>query len=71
MIRIILALALIVAAAFGVAWLAGQSGSVALSWSGSRIVTSVPMFLLGLAVVVIAVMSIVALVRALLSKPAP
>ena len=71
MIRIILLVVLIAAVVAGVAWLAGQGGSVAFTWNGWHLVISMPVFLLGLAVVVIVAMSIVAIVRKLLSNFAP
>ena len=53
MIRIILFLALIAAAAAGAAWVADQPGDVVLSWGGWRAETSLPVFVLALGIVVI------------------
>jgi len=57
MIRVLFFLALIAAAAFGAAWIADQSGTVNLVWSGWRIETSLPVFalILGIAFVVAAI----------------
>jgi HemY protein len=52
--RIILFLVLIALAAGGAAWVADQSGEVALSWGGWRVETSLPVFALALGVVVVA-----------------
>ena len=52
MIRIILFLALIAALAAGAAWVADQPGDVVLSWSGWRAETSLPVFVLGIGIVV-------------------
>ena len=47
MVRIILFLVLIALAAAGAAWVAEQPGDVVLSWGGMRIVTTLPVFVLG------------------------
>ena len=47
MYRIILFLVLIALAAAGAAWVADQSGDVALSWDGWRVQTTLPVFALG------------------------
>ena len=49
--RIILFLVLIALAAAGAAWIAEQSGDVVLSWSGWRIHTTLPVFVLALGIV--------------------
>src|SRR4249919_1530797 len=46
MIRIILFLALIAAAAAGAAWVADQPGEVVLSWGGTRAKMELPVFVL-------------------------
>jgi HemY protein len=52
--RIILFLVLIALAAAGAAWVADQSGDVALSWGGWRVQTTLPVFALALGVTVAA-----------------
>ena len=52
MIRIILFLALIAALAAGAAWVADQPGDVVLSWGGWRAETTLPVFVLGIGIVV-------------------
>jgi HemY protein len=54
MIRIILFLALIAAAAEGAAWMADQPGTVVLSWGGWRAEMALPVFVLGLGIAVVA-----------------
>jgi HemY protein len=56
MVRIILFLVLIALAAVGAAWVADQTGDVALSWGGWRIETSLPVFALTLGVIIVAAM---------------
>src|SRR3981081_1177219 len=56
MYRIILFLGLVALAAAGAAWVADQSGDVALSWGGWRVETSLPVFALGLAIAIVAAM---------------
>jgi HemY protein len=70
MLRIILFLVLIAAAAAGAAWVADQGGDVALSWGGWRAETSVPVFVLALALTVIAAMATWAILRGLWRTPA-
>jgi HemY protein len=53
MIRIILFLALIAAAAAGAAWMADQPGDVVLSWGGWRAETALPVFMLALGIVIV------------------
>ena len=53
MLRIILFLILIAAAAEGAAWIAGQAGDVTLTWGGWRIATTIPVFALGLGFVAV------------------
>src|SRR5215468_11269316 len=69
MIRIILFLALIAAAAAGAAWVADQSGDVVLSWGGWRAQTTLPVFLLALGVVVVAALIAWSILRALWKLP--
>lgn len=54
MIRIILFLVLIAALAAGAAWIAEQPGDVVLSWGGWRAETTLPVFVLGLGIAVVA-----------------
>jgi HemY protein len=56
MYRIILFLVLIALAAAGAAWVADQPGDVALSWSGWRVETSLPVFALALGIAIVAAM---------------
>jgi HemY protein len=51
MLRIVLSLALIALAVTGAMWIAGQTGDVALSLGGWRIVVALPVFILALALV--------------------
>jgi HemY protein len=67
--RIILFLVLIALAAAGAAWVADQSGDVALSWGGWRVETSLPVFALALGVTVVAAMLAWAILSALWRTP--
>jgi HemY protein len=69
MFRIILFLVLIALAAAGAAWVADQSGDVALSWSGWRIQTSLPVFALILGAVIVAAMLAWSILRGLWRTP--
>ena len=69
MIRIILFLVLIALAAAGAAWVAEQTGDVSLSWGGWRLQTSLPVFALALGIVVVAAMSLWAILRGLWRTP--
>jgi HemY protein len=69
MVRIILFLLLIALAAAGAAWVADQSGEVVLSWSGWRVVTTLPVFALGLGVVAVAAVVAWSILRALWRTP--
>jgi HemY protein len=69
MYRIILFLVLIALAAAGAAWLADQSGDVALSWGGWRVQTSLPVFALALGVAIVAAMLAWTILRALWRMP--
>src|SRR5258707_9759922 len=68
--RIILFLVLIALAAAGAAWIADQSGDVALSWGVWRIQMTLPVFVLVLGIVIVAAMSAWAILRGLLRAPA-
>src|SRR3979411_3079265 len=67
--RIILFLVLIALAAAGAAWIADQSGDVALSWGVWRIHTSLPVFVLALGVVIVAAMLAWSILRGLWRTP--
>ena len=69
MIRIILFLALIAALAAGAAWVADQPGDVVLSWGGWRAETTLPVFVLGIGIVVVVAMMIWAILRGLWRTP--
>jgi HemY protein len=69
MYRIILFLLLIALAAAGAAWVADQTGDVVLSWGGVKIVTTLPVFALALAITVVAAMLAWSLLRALWRMP--
>src|SRR5215510_7779719 len=69
MIRIILFLALIAAAAAGAAWVAEQPGDVVLSWGGWRAETSLPVFVLALGIVVVVATMLWSILRGLWRTP--
>src|SRR5215510_13803972 len=69
MIRIILFLALIAAAAAGAAGVADQPGDVVLSWGGWRVETSLPVFVLGLGIVVVVATMLWSILRGLWRTP--
>src|ERR1700688_2217925 len=70
MVRIILFLVLIALAAVGAAWVADQTGDVALSWGGWRIETSLPVFALALGVAMVAALLASTVIPALWRTPA-
>jgi HemY protein len=67
--RIILFLVLIALAAAGAAWIADQSGDVALSWRVWRVQMSLPVFVLALGVAFVAAMSAWSMLRGLWRTP--
>src|SRR3981081_1113910 len=69
MYRIILFLGLVALAAAGAAWVADQSGDVALSWGGWRVQTSLPVFALALGVAIVAAMLAWTILRGLWRMP--
>jgi HemY protein len=69
MVRIILFLVLIALAAFGAAWVAEQTGDVVLSWGGTKITTTLPVFVLALGVTVVAAVMVWAILRGLWRTP--
>lgn len=69
MIRIIFFLALIAALAAGAAWVADQPGDVTLSWGGWRAEMSLPVFVLGLGIAVMAGVILWSILRGLWRAP--
>src|ERR1700726_2335168 len=69
MYRIILFLLLIALAAAGAAWVAEQTGDVALSWNGWRVHTTLPVFALALGVAIVAAVLAWSILRALWRVP--
>jgi HemY protein len=69
MIRIILFLLLIALAGAGAAWIADQTGDVVLAWSGWRVVTTVPVFVLALGLAMVAAIIVWSIIRALWRMP--
>jgi HemY protein len=70
MIRIILFLLLIALGAAGAAWVAEQTGDVVLSSGNLKIATTLPVFVLGLGIVVVAAVTLWAILRGLWRTPA-
>lgn len=70
MIRLILFLVAVAIIGLGAAWVADQGGNVVLNWSGWRIETSVPVFVLALVVTLIVALLVWSLVTVLLRAPA-
>jgi HemY protein len=69
MLRIVLFLLLIALAAAGAAWVADQSGDVALSWDGWRLTTTIPVFALGLGIVAVAAVILWSVLREVWRTP--
>jgi HemY protein len=69
MYRIILFLVLIALAAAGAAWVADQTGDVALTWGSLHVETSLAVFVLGLGVAIVAAILAWSIVRALWRLP--
>jgi HemY protein len=69
MIRIILFLILIAAAALVATWVGDQSGDVALTWSGWRIETSLPIFALAVGLVSLAAIFLWSVLRSIWRTP--
>ncbi|KRR17314.1 hypothetical protein CQ14_13135 [Bradyrhizobium lablabi] len=69
MIRIILFLLLIALGAAGAAWIAEQTGDVALSWGGYRAQMTLPVFVLALGIVIVAAMMLWATLRGVWRTP--
>ena len=70
MIRIILFLLLIALGAAGAAWVAEQTGEVVLSWGNLKIATTLPVFVLGIGIVVVISVMLWAILRGLWRTPA-
>jgi HemY protein len=70
MIRIVLFLLLIALGAAGAAWVAEQTGEVVLSWGNLKIATTLPVFVLGLGIVVVISVMLWAILRGLWRTPA-
>ena len=70
MVRIILFLLLIALGAAGAAWIAEQTGDVVLSWGGYRVQTTLPVFVLVLGIVVVAALTLWAILRGVWRTPA-
>ena len=69
MIRIVLFLLLIALAAAGAAWVADQPGDVALSWGGYKLTTTLSVFALAIAIIVVAAMIVLGMFGALWRTP--
>jgi HemY protein len=69
MYRIILFLVLIALAAAGAAWVADQTGDVALTWGAWRVETSLPVFALALGTAIVAAMLVWSVFRGLWRLP--
>jgi HemY protein len=70
MFRIVLFLILIALAAAGAAWVADQTGDVTLSWGGWRVVTTIPVFALGLGAVAVIAVVLWSILRGIWRVPA-
>src|SRR5690349_13469199 len=69
MLRIVLFLLLIALAAVGAAWVADQPGDVMLTWGGTKLTTTLPVFVLGVAIIVVAAMIVLGVAGALWRTP--
>jgi HemY protein len=69
MIRILLFIAVILVAGFGLSWLADRPGEMILTWQGSRVETSLMVAIAALVAFVLAVMLVWSLLRAILNSP--
>ena len=70
MIRIILFLLLIALGAAGAAWIAEQPGDVVLSWGSVKLTATLPVFVLGVGIVVVIAMTVWAILSGVLRTPA-
>src|SRR5437868_5220172 len=69
MFRIILFLVLIALAALGATWVADQTGTIVMSWDVWRIEATLPAFILGLGLLVVAAVLVWSIVRGLWLAP--
>ncbi len=69
MYRIILFLVLIALAAWGAAWVADQGGDVTLAWQGWQVTATLPVFVLGFGMAIVAAVIAWSLLRALWRLP--
>lgn len=69
MLRVILFLALVLAFAFGFAWLADRPGTVAIDWMGYQIELSAMLAMVGLLVLIIVIMAVWWVLKMILRSP--
>ncbi|MGX9391313.1 heme biosynthesis HemY N-terminal domain-containing protein [Nitrobacteraceae bacterium UC4446_H13] len=69
MIRIIIFLIIIAIGAFAATWVGDQHGDVAISWSGWRAETTLPVFVLGLTLLALAAIAVWSVLRNLWQAP--
>ena len=69
MIRLLIYIAILVAIAFGFAWLADRPGEVTLVWQGQRIETDLITVIVGLGALLIAALLVIWLIGAILKTP--
>jgi HemY protein len=69
MLRIVLFLVLIALAAWGASWIADQPGDVIVSWSGTKVTTTLGVFALALGVAIVVAMLVWSLLLALWRTP--
>lgn len=69
MLRVILFLALVLAFAFGFAWLADRPGTVAIDWMGYQIELSAMLAMVGLLVLIIVIMALWWVLKMILRSP--
>lgn len=70
MVRVVLFLVLLVALAFGAAWLADQPGTVSVLWLGRQIEFEVLTGIIGLVVAAAVTMALIGIIRWLIASPA-
>lgn len=69
MLRVLIFLGVVLALAFGFAWLADRPGSVAIDWMGYEIELSAMIAMVGLLVLIVAVMAIWWVVKVIIRSP--
>ncbi|MEQ8657171.1 MAG: heme biosynthesis HemY N-terminal domain-containing protein [Hyphomicrobiales bacterium] len=69
MLRVILFLALVLAFAFGFAWLADRPGTVAIDWMGYQIELSAMLAMVGLLVLLVVIMAVWWVLKVILRSP--